>query len=74
MKQHIKTGDRVRIKIDPAEQTALKLYKLNGKVAEVDSCRLIARGGGFIYTLGGCVTDKGIPYSFVEDWLERVED
>lgn len=67
----LKMGDRVKVNA-PEDATASTIRKLNGCMFVVKRCSGY-RNGTCYYELFEAVSDYGIPYAFVEDWLQKVE-
>ena len=68
----IKDRSLVRVKIDPDELHGQGVKKFNGQQFLVSRAKRLRHHGTteYIYELRGCVSEKGVPYSFVEEWLE----
>lgn len=65
----LRAGDTVRIRLPKNEIGVTRgMLAYNGaetKIAHIDNPTGKARS----YILDGCVTDHGMPYYFVEEWL-----
>ena len=72
--EKFKVGDKVRVNIDAFEShsTGLQVRKYNGlrsKISKVCSVK-----NQHYYELEGFVSEFGIPFSFVGDWLILCEE
>lgn len=66
----LKIGDRVKV-MPTTENTADTIRKYIGHVFVVS--KLYRYGTQRYYELVGCSSEKGVPYSFAEDWLTKIE-
>ena len=68
----IKDRSLVRVKIKPDELHGQEVAKFNGQQFLVSKVKRLRTHDtyGYMYELRGCVSEKGIPYTFVEEWLE----
>ena len=62
-------GDRVMV-VPKSESTATSIRKFEGHIFAVSKVKWCNTTR--YYELKGCVSDKGIPYSFAGDWLQKV--
>lgn len=68
----LKSGDIVKIKIPAGDATGNTVRKFNGETTYIS--RVSGWTNGQIYyELQGVKSDAGIPYAFVESWLQKVE-
>ena len=51
------------------EPTAKMLWKYDGEIQHVSKVRFIKKLHGYIFETVEAVTDKGIHYTFLEDWF-----
>ena len=67
----IRMGSKVRVNV-PKEKAHYQVEKYNGQEFVVKG-RSQYNNGKCIYELYGAVSDMGVPYGFVEEWLNEVE-
>ena len=65
----LKIGDKVEVKAS-AETTANGIRKFDGQVFVVE--KSIRYCTSRYYQLKGCESEKGVPYSFAEGWLRKL--
>ena len=66
----LEIGDRVRV-VPSVEVTANTIRKYTGHVFSISKVKWCKTTR--YYELEGCRSEKGVPYSFAEDWLQRVK-
>lgn len=66
-----KVGDEVLVSLPSDEMIPENMSKYHGAIATVDKIRKIKRANitETYYELSGAVSDKGIPYGFMKEWL-----
>lgn len=66
-----KVGDEVLINLPKDEMMPENMLKFHGATATVDKIRKIKRANitESYFELSGAVSDKGIPYGFMKEWL-----
>lgn len=62
-------GERVKV-VPKAESTAVSIRKFEDHVFTVSKVKWFKTTR--YYELQGCVSEKGVPYSFAGDWLQKV--
>lgn len=68
-KKHYITGELVAVHFPKKEHTDVSMLKrFEGFCYSVRSWRYFG-AGGYMYTLEGCVSDEGVPYTFADEWL-----
>ena len=68
----LKIGDIVKIRVPDGDNTGNAVRKYNGETTYISGSSGY-KNGQIYYELQGVKSDAGIPYSFVEDWLQPVE-
>lgn len=63
-----KVGEWVTVAIGMGEQTAKNVMKYNGRSFKVKT-RFSDKWSHHTYQLVGCVSERGVHYTFCEDWL-----
>lgn len=62
-------GDAVELNFQD-DATAEPLYKYDGTIQFISRRRFIKVLHGYIYELEGCESDKGVPYTFIDEWFK----
>ena len=62
-------GDAVEINLQ-GDTTARPLYKYDGTVQFIAKRRFIKKLHGYVYEMENCQSDKGVPYTFVDEWFK----
>ena len=75
---NIKVGDVVRVTYDASGDVGItdemRQYKGNTyKVTKVKYSPTRMTRLAYTYELDGCVSSKGVPFTFTIDWIRRVE-
>ena len=73
-----KIGDTVLLTLDSPGPVGItdEMKQFEGKIYKVSKVRYSpTRMTRFAYTyeLDGCVSSKGVPFTFTSDWIRRVE-
>ena len=66
----IKELDLVRVRENITEQSAVSILPFCGKTFNVS--RVKSLKGGTYMELSGACSEKGVPFAFTEDWLEKL--
>jgi hypothetical protein len=70
----MRTGDRVVVAIPKEERCASRaILAYNNQTFEVSRVRRHIPSGSFMIELKGVISPFGIPYTFLEEWLQPVE-
>lgn len=64
-------GDEVLVSLPKDEMIPENMLKFHGVIATVDKIRKVKRANitESYFELSGAVSDKGIPYGFMKEWL-----
>lgn len=72
----LNTGDRVKVYLPKKELTLSQAVRqFHGIETKISGQHFYTEGGGKrTYYLAGCVSDFGIPYEFLAEWLIPLDE
>lgn len=68
----LKIGDIAKIRVPAGDNTGNAVRKYNGETTYISRTSGY-KNGQIYYELQGVESDAGIPYAFVESWLQKVD-